>query len=534
MLEVIHLPARWEESTAMVATLFDPLDGYGTTGVAVALLITAWLLRGTKYPLSVALAALASLAIGLSSNGLVDDGYITFRYAANLAAGVGPFFNPGEAIEGFSSGPWIALIAGGARMTGLEAGIVGRILSLAFAPLSTILAAVVIRRAAGRDAGAAASTLWAGLPTIALYSATGLETVPFAAALWALAASAFGSRTLGVVGAVGVASLRPEGGLLLISAVPFWRRLPGDTRRAIVWGVSTAAGLAGLRMALYGQPMPRSAMVKAVTASAGLTEGIAYLAHTALEVWPLTFGLVALLRYGRQLLPGLVPSCILAVLVVSRGGDWMPGARYLLPLVALMVAATATLTPRLRRVAVMLTISWSVLQLVPTPQPAAPLGRLWHSMSNHRAQSRWWEGLGRWLAEEAPGEWLLAAGPVGALPYASGLRTFDMYGLVSPVVTLREGGPGHRLWGGRQAAAAKPELLYTGHSLPQGATPFELVKTAQVHISDIPQAFTRYQPVVVLHRPEYRYDILGDVIWVRRDVVRDLKPPRSPSTNQSK
>src|SRR5262245_54915599 len=44
-----------------------------------------------------------------------EDAYITFRYAANWAAGMGPVFNPGEHVLGFSSPLWTALIALGIR-----------------------------------------------------------------------------------------------------------------------------------------------------------------------------------------------------------------------------------------------------------------------------------------------------------------------------------------------------------------------------------------------------------------------------------
>ena len=42
---------------------------------------------------------------------LTDDAYIYFRYAANLAAGLGPVFNPGERVEGFTGPSWLALMA---------------------------------------------------------------------------------------------------------------------------------------------------------------------------------------------------------------------------------------------------------------------------------------------------------------------------------------------------------------------------------------------------------------------------------------
>ena len=41
----------------------------------------------------------------------LDDAFITFRYSRNLAEGVGPFFNPGEAVEGYTNFLWMLLCA---------------------------------------------------------------------------------------------------------------------------------------------------------------------------------------------------------------------------------------------------------------------------------------------------------------------------------------------------------------------------------------------------------------------------------------
>ena len=39
----------------------------------------------------------------------LDDAFITFRYARNLADGMGPVFNPGEAVEGYTSFLWMLI-----------------------------------------------------------------------------------------------------------------------------------------------------------------------------------------------------------------------------------------------------------------------------------------------------------------------------------------------------------------------------------------------------------------------------------------
>jgi arabinofuranosyltransferase len=43
---------------------------------------------------------------------VVDDAFISFRYAENLARGYGPVFNPGDRVEGYTNFLWVVLLAG--------------------------------------------------------------------------------------------------------------------------------------------------------------------------------------------------------------------------------------------------------------------------------------------------------------------------------------------------------------------------------------------------------------------------------------
>src|SRR5438445_13586570 len=47
---------------------------------------------------------------------LVDDAFITFRYSANLADGLGLVFTRGQRVEGFSNPLWTILLALPARL----------------------------------------------------------------------------------------------------------------------------------------------------------------------------------------------------------------------------------------------------------------------------------------------------------------------------------------------------------------------------------------------------------------------------------
>jgi hypothetical protein len=57
-------------------------------------------------PLGLALALYSWLWLDYE-NLWLDDAFISFRYARNLAAGLGPVFNPGEYVEGYTTFLWM-------------------------------------------------------------------------------------------------------------------------------------------------------------------------------------------------------------------------------------------------------------------------------------------------------------------------------------------------------------------------------------------------------------------------------------------
>jgi len=514
---VVVLPAGWERALAPVATALARFGSPLGWWIAAIVLLLAGLAMATRAPRwAPVLAAIAALALGIASDGLVDDAYIQFRYAANLAADHGPVFNPGERIEGASGGIWIGALALGPALFATDPGVWGRFLSLALTALAALAAGRAMAAAAGARAGAVAALVWAALPTTALYAATGLETAAYGLALW-LAAWAVASRRprLAWIPGTVTAALRPEGLVLGAVAAPWLRRL-GRPARALVLGTLAGAGAIALaRWATYGALLPRSVTVKGFTAAAGIGSGIVYLGKGLLEWFPLLVGVPLLVRRRALLAPALAAAGGWTALVAMRGGDWMPGSRYLLPLLVVLTGATAATEWRWARAAAAATAAWGCLLLAPIPDPAVKVaGAAWRPMAEHRVQSQWWEALGGGLSAVLPPGTTLASGPSGALPYTSGMPAFDMYGLCS-VVTQENAGPtGHRLWGLRQAAG-KFDVIYIGKSLPQVRDPKAVAEAAERQTVAIPGFRLAYEPVVVMHEPESSVDVVADVLWVR-------------------
>jgi arabinofuranosyltransferase len=525
---VVLLPPGWAAAHAPVANAFSAYGPAFAWWAAGLLLLAVGVALAAKAPRwAPAAAALAALALGVAVNGLVDDAYIQFRYADNLAAGHGMVFNPGERIEGASGGIWIGALALG-PLLGVNAGVWGRVLSLALTGLATLLAGVTVRRIAGARAGAYAALLWAALPTNAMYAATGLETAAYGLVLWlsVLAATARRGRWGWLAGA-GVSALRPEGLVLGIAALPWIRRVSRPLRVVVLGVLGGASVVALARLLYFGAALPHSVTVKGFTAAAGLGDGLRYLARALLEWFPLLVGVPVLWSQRRTLLPAIAGAGAWTVLVVARGGDWMPGSRYLLPLLALLVGAAAVgSADRLRRWTAPALAAWGCLLLAPLPDPAVLVpGRLWRAMETERVQSAWWEGLGTFLHGAVPAGTTLATGPAGALPFASGLPTFDMYGLCSVVThTNTVGYTGHRLWG-LDSAARRSDIIYIGQLLPQNGDVRALLIAAERNVAGVERFRERYRPVVVLHRPERTLDIVADVLWVRQTLRLDGDVP---------
>jgi hypothetical protein len=71
---------------------------------------------------------------------MLDDAFISFKYAHNLSGGDGPVYNPGERVEGYTCFLWVALLALG-ESVGLAPVFFSKLLGLIFAVACILLLA---------------------------------------------------------------------------------------------------------------------------------------------------------------------------------------------------------------------------------------------------------------------------------------------------------------------------------------------------------------------------------------------------------
>ena len=415
-----------------------------------------------------ALAAL--LARVLTGPHPIDDAYITFRYARNLAEGLGLVYNPGEWVLGTTAPLWAILLGGGYRIGLTDLPWLATIVSaLCDAASAALLVYLGLRMGWRPVAAALVGVAWALNPMSIAFATGGMETSLFVlVALVALGLAARGTN-LTLAGALcGLATLvRPEGALLAAAVVGWtWMSRRGQTLLSA--GVAaTPMAIAGLTFFWrYGSPLPNSVAAKQVAYQPAwpFENAVALLLQAGLPGWSTyllaalpsavglllaAFGLAALIELARRGLPWLdrqgvawQPFAGFAALYVAfyimvgvRGVRLFPW--YLVPIEPFYLLGAATGLARLASAAraarggawlatglAALLVVWQ-LPAIDWRHGLLPLGEEF-------GREDLMLEVGRGLADELPPSAVVAAPEIGALGYASNLRVLDTVGLVSP------------------------------------------------------------------------------------------------------
>ena len=316
---------------------------------------------------------------------VVDDAFISFRYARNLVEGNGLVFNPGERVEGFSNFLWVLLEAG---LLALNLPILSGVKVLGLA--SAVAAAVLTYRLA--------RTLWPDSPlkaflalgaicfntSFAVWSQGGLETVFFTALIVGMCARYEVERRAPVAlpwSALlfGLAWMtRPEApvyGLYFLARRWAPRdRAPLERRDAIwvatllalvvpyeVWGLAYYGGLfPNTHAAKIGRDAP---ILSRALSSAQLVQFVTR------QGWALP-GLLALGLLGSLRRVRAVPAAVWAplaggaIFLIYAWSDWMPRFRFVVPVMPslfLLAAHGAVELGGLLRSRPSLRVAWTAL-----------------------------------------------------------------------------------------------------------------------------------------------------------------------------
>ena len=417
---------------------------------------------------------------------LVDDAFISFRYARSWWENGIPVFNSfeladgGRPVEGFSNALWTGLLAL-AHGAGLDLVAATPWIQLLCALLGVLL---VARAAAALDLGGAARigapVLTATAAPFVAWSQGGMETTLFTALLGLLfigvtAEPRDHDRRLliaAVIGAVGTTWVRVEGfawvlGTVFAAAIA--ARATGGAPRGARGRLAAAAAMAAaalafqllLRRAVFGEWLPNTVAAKTgIDRGVLAARGLRYVASWALVVITPLFATLALapalthqrVPARRTALAGAGVAIGFVAYCIAVGGDWMPFFRFLAPVapvLALVIAigadrVAAPLGPLLL-IGAAATQPLALLDVHVAPEPAREALRFRGFEGGYRTEAKrvaaartnleYVVPLGRALAAATePGD-VLAYGAIGAVGwYAPALDMLDRNGLVTPEV----------------------------------------------------------------------------------------------------
>jgi len=387
----------------------------------------------------------------------VDDAFITFRYAQNLLDGLGPVYNAGERVEGYSSPVWM-LGSASAIALGIDPVVASKWAGLLCAGALSVAVYAALRASGVRAWGAGLATCAVGGSfVLQLWSVSGMETAAYAALFFAALAiaSCIGTSVRGAFWAsafLAAASLtRPEGLMFWgLGFLLYLRAVRTQPRRLLAYalpGFAIASHFA-FRFAYYGSPFPNTYYAKTGGGlrmwAQGLDGFTGFLSEPAIAILMSAafVGLVlGLSKRETRRAAALMGAAALVHMawVVSVGDDGLSEYRFYVPVVGPLAFLVGLLfygpgaaplsrgTPRDRLLAglgaltVCIAVPLSVSHFHSDALPGLRGGMLQYLEGNIK--------LGRHLAATRGPNTVIAVPSAGAIPFYSRLPTIDMYGL---------------------------------------------------------------------------------------------------------
>jgi len=403
----------------------------------------------------------------------LDDAWIHFQFARNLARGDGLSFNPGQPTSGSTAPLWTLLLAG-VYFVGGEFPVAGQMLSAA-----CFLAALGATYALGKRftgkrwaawlSGAIVATngrmIWAGLSALEIGLFAMLSLLAISAHLSDRAARRYRLCTAALFGLAALS--RPEGYLLFALAMadfafaltmqehePWrtrWRRLP---LLPVILLAAIVLPYLVFSLRTSGHLLPNTYHAKAVVdfrpdlaflsvASRYLILdnllllpffvlglGVLLRRATLLSLWdaglPLVYAFLHVMPYqhGRYLMPLIPCNGVIAIvgllearrLALRRGWRWL-------------ISPSPPPTGR-GRVVVAVLVSALVVAGTAWQLPVMASEYAWNVDNINEMHV----ALGHWVAEHTPPDALLALNDIGAITYISERSVVDLAGLVTPEV----------------------------------------------------------------------------------------------------
>ena len=407
-----------------------------------------------------------------------DDSYITYRYARNVVRGLGPVYNAGERVEGYTNFLWMIMLAffGTVGIPFSAIITLSQILGV-LSGIGVIVIFFLLLRKFSRGPPALtpiAALLFAANGTFAYWCVSGMETGLFSLLLaggFYFYLGAESDRSLiGASYLLGMSALtRPEG-MLFFGVVLLHFAIRGLLRHSRHSSVapdtatdlrSSITGLVSLlvpfvivvaplylwRLSYYGYLFPNTFYAKTSLDATSLRLGLKYLMdfYRSYGFWGL--GLLVPLAVGlwfrARTSVTLFGFCFLVLVihslyVVSVGGDVLLSFRFFVPLyvlIYLVLSEGLWLLPLPRFFAAMALVTIALLTFWgPFTPGTTELVELASDSRTEQQLVRKMGAKGAWLnANTKPDDWF-ACTTIGAVGYFSDRNEVDMLGLTDAVV----------------------------------------------------------------------------------------------------
>ena len=446
----------------------------------------------------------------------IDDAFISFRYADNLASGYGLTFNPGERVEGYTNFLWVLVLAGSAKL-GADIPVAASILSMACGVALLVWMVVLSRQRALLKGPLGLFAAWLLLTnsSFQFWVAGGLETTAYALALFA--GTCFYIDSLEARRSVRVALaaffvaalLRPDGALFLALAAlhHLLRSGPVAAGKTFLPFVLVGVVYVSWRVSYFGDLLPNTYYQKTGGGLAHVLRGVDYLWSYVVYYGPLALLPILGLWLSRPLQPWVrIMASISAaqiLYVVLIGGDGLNLYRFWVPilpfvfllvqegLMSLVQAAKARFSDR--RIAV-----WAAAGSACALILASSFDHY-----DHLPKHNIWIGdrvaVGQWLFENTPPDATIALNPVGAVGYYSKRPVIDMLGLTNRHIAQMEPvegtSAGHDKGDGAYVLSREPDWILLGN-VDVGSSPREklwLTFLSERQIWEAPEFHDRYE-----------------------------------------
>ncbi len=499
----------------------------------------------------IGLALLAAAVRLIPGPRIIDDAYITYRYAANLAAGYGLAYNPGEPVLGTTT-PLYALLLTPAALLGGPAAlpIVSPMLNALLDAANVVLLALIARRLLGEDLpGLLLGMLWAVAPRSVTFAIGGMETALAVALMLGAFALWLNGRSRPAAALTALATLtRPDaliwaGPLALGMIVDRWRRTQGKPLARLPWaelGTYLAMIMPWLIYSTltYGSPLPHSITAKSVAYYLPPTHALTALvqqfstpfaefeafgppgamAGSVIYAGLFVVGSLRLIRRDARTVALIAYPPLfwlafgLANPLMFRWYTTPPLAIFMLALIGGVTTFTQALRSASARRAALavpgllwLGMSLNAWVLHPAHGPNRPAPAMaWIELELQ------YEQAGRSLAPYVGPDTVIAAGDIGAVGWYSGARILDTLGLVSPGSTAYYPLPPSMIAG--MAYAVAPDLIL--EKRPDYLVILEIYGRRGLLLD--PRFKQSYRLVERIESDVYESD--GMLIYARRDV----------------